>query len=157
MNPPWQPSGPNCYLKFKQRSQARIPAWDYDIDSSELEITCRYSTQLYPSTTNPLAESTGINLHSDPSHESVAAQPLDYTQEIHRVHKWTKRYLNLRSRVMQLMKQVLYPQATTADYYGKQMINGREHLWSPQQGLGTTAIGDIQATTKLSWLASTTR
>ena len=30
------------------RSQVRIPTWDYDIDRSELEITCRYLNSRAP-------------------------------------------------------------------------------------------------------------
>ena len=45
------------------------------------------------------------------------AKEVKITSEIHCVHKWTKWDLNHRSRVMQLMKQALYPQATTAGLF----------------------------------------
>ena len=51
---PWWPSGLRRYLKFKKReclrSQGPIPARDYDIDRSEVEILCLYSNSRAPVT-----------------------------------------------------------------------------------------------------------
>ena len=51
-NWPWWSSGLRPYLKFKKReclrSQVGIPSRDYDINRSELEITCNYSNNRVP-------------------------------------------------------------------------------------------------------------
>ena len=51
-NRPWWPRGLSHHVSNSSRdrgqSQVRIPARDYDIDRSEVEILCRYSYHSVP-------------------------------------------------------------------------------------------------------------